>query len=136
MEITWATIGKILLAGIGTYVIFPAALILRDFLLWKFINAFILNEALMKNIREYAIRVNIWNNNFAVKTSMQLKDTDVLYTIDGEKVSVKKWKEHHDGSDNLAKLMQENKLYIDRKSNFLDWILKHYNQERSDPIND
>jgi hypothetical protein len=59
MDITWATIFKVLVVGIGTYVVFPVALILRDYLLWKFINAYILNETLMKNIREYAIRITI-----------------------------------------------------------------------------
>lgn len=136
MDITWATIGKVLFAGIGTYVVFPAALILRDYLLWKFINAYILNEELIKNIQEYATRVTIWNNNFAVKTSMKCKDGDMLYTIDGEMVPVEQWKEHYDSRGNLEKMMRKNKLFIDRKSNFLTWMLKHYKQDESNPIND
>ena len=136
MDITWASIIKVLIAGIGTYVVFPAALILRDYLLWKFINAYILNETLMKNIREYATRITIWNNNFSVNTTMKMEDGKMGYTIDGELVPLKKWKEHYDSRDGLEKMMQENKLYIDRKSNFLTWMLKHYKQDESNPIND
>ena len=80
MDITWATILKVLIAGIGTYVVFPAALILRDYLLWKFINAYILNETLMKHIREYATIITIWNNNFAVNTFVDgISSTDRVF---------------------------------------------------------
>ena len=136
MDITWGAIGKLLLAGIGTYVVFPAALILRDYLLWKFIHFFILNEKLRKQIRTYAIQINIWNTTYAVKTNFSHKDGKTTYTINSKEVTSSEWKTHHDGRDNLQKTMQESFLYINRQSNFLKWMLKHYKQDATNPIDE
>ena len=43
---------------------------------------------------------------------------------------------HHDTQDKIAQSIDEHRLYINRKSNFLTWILKHYKQEATNPIND
>ncbi|MDH3343124.1 MAG: hypothetical protein OEM07_05320, partial [Gammaproteobacteria bacterium] len=87
MELTWGTIGKLLVTGLGTYVIFPAILILRDFLLWKFINIFILNKKLREQIRTYATRRSIWNSAFAVDVQIDNKDGKTCYQIDGKEIS-------------------------------------------------
>lgn len=136
MDITWSAIGKLLFAGLGTYVFFPAALIFRDYVLWKFIHKFILNEKLDRSIREYAVLVNIWNTKFAVKTHFGIKDGVTTSIIDDQDVTLIEWKAYHDDRERVEKSMDENDLYIRRQSNFLTWMLKHYKQDATNPIND
>lgn len=58
MDITWGAIGKVLLAGLATYVLLPGVLILRDSILWRLINTFILTGDLQIKIRRYVELVN------------------------------------------------------------------------------
>ena len=134
MDITWATIGKLLLTGLSTYVVFPAVLIFRDYLLWKFIDYFILNEKLHEKIRGYAIRANMWNETYAIKKSKGIKDGKGTYTLNGKEVTQKQWNDHKAIEDDLRKYMQTDMHYIKRKAVFLSWLLKHYKQDESNPI--
>lgn len=134
MKLTWSAIGKLLITGLTTYVVFPAVLILRDFLLWKFINFFILNKNLRNQIRTYATRRSLWNSAFAVDINIDNKDGKTCYQIDGKEISNEEWKQHTKARDNLSNLMNENILFIQRQSKFLDWMLKHYKQDSVNPI--
>ena len=125
-----------MLVGAVTYIVYPALLVLRDYFLWKIINTFILNGKLREKIRSYAIQANIWNHKFAVKTTINRSEGETSYVIDGNEVSSTDWKMHHDTQDKIAQSIDEHRLYINRKSNFLTWILKHYKQEATNPIND
>ena len=72
--LTWNAIFKILLVGLGTYVFLPLFLILRDAVLWKVINIFILNDKLRKEIRRYVILTNSWNETYAGKSKITRTD--------------------------------------------------------------
>jgi hypothetical protein len=121
MDITWSAILKVMIAGLATYVLLPAALILRDMLLWKLINTLILNDGLRKKIRDYALKADEYN----VKYSGEHK-------FEGD--------EFENGLDFLSASqkaqneIQDLRLYINRKSRFLNWLLVHYKQEFDNPI--
>lgn len=121
MDITWAAIFKVIIAGLVTYVLLPAALILRDWLLWHLINIYILNDNLRKEVRRYAFLAQQWNEEFAGKRE-----------FDGDKFDegLSYLKRTQDAQEELQKC----KLYIDRKSRFLTWLLRHYKQEAVNPI--
>ncbi len=121
MEITWSAIGKVLVAGIATYVLLPAALIARDYILWKLINAYVLNNKLREEVRRYARLAENWNKKFSGKREFSgSSDDDFLNFLDA--------------SQKAQEEIQKVKLYIDRNSRFLTWLLKHYKQDAINPI--
>lgn len=122
MDITWVSIGKIVIAGLATYVLLPAALILRDFLLWKLIDAYILNDTLRSEVRKYAYLADNWNKSFVEKKTFDAADDD--------------FREYLAASQKLSDEINKSKLFIDRKSQFLTWLLKHYKQDAPNPIGD
>lgn len=134
MDISWSVIGKVLIAGLGTYVFLPVFLVFRDFILWKLINTYILNKELEEKIRQYAIYINLWNTKYAIKSKISNIDGETTYLMEGKEVTGEKWNKHHNESENISKLMEKTDFYIRRKSNFLNWLLKHYKQDSSNPI--
>lgn len=121
MDITWASIFKIMAAGLATYVLLPAALVLRDWLLWHLINFYILNDKLRNEVRRYAYLAQQWNEEFSGKREFHGDEIDQ---------GLNYLKRSQDAQDEL----QKSKLFIDRKSRFLTWLLKHYKQEAVNPI--
>jgi hypothetical protein len=121
MDITWAAIGKILLAGFASYILLPAALILRDQVLWKVITTYILNDKLRNEIRTYARLADHWNKNFAGKKN-----------FDGD--AFEGFAKHVESSQKAQDELNKSKLYIDRKSRLLSLLLKHYKHEAINPI--
>lgn len=123
MDITWVSIFKIMAAGLATYVLLPAALVLRDWLLWHLINFYILNNKLRKEVRRYACLAQQWNEQFSGKRKFPGDEIDQ---------GLNYLKRSQDTQDEL----QKSKLFIDRKSRFLTWLLKHYKQEAVNPISE
>ena len=122
MDITWAAIGKVMVAGLATYVLLPAVLIVRDYVLWRLINAYILNDSLRKAVRRYASLADHWNEKYAGTREFGSDHDEFL----------KDW----ESSEKAMREIQDVKLYIDRKSRFLTWLLRHYKQEQINPIGD
>ena len=111
-----------MVAGLATYVFLPAALIIRDYILWKMIDAYILNDNLRKEVRNFARLADNWNSNFTSKKTF--KDVD------------KEFHNHMVSSQKLRDELNKSKLFIDRKSQFLTWLLIHYKQDAPNPIGD
>lgn len=136
LDISWGAIGKVLIAGLGTYVLLPAALVLRDFVLWRVIDAYILNRELRSKIEQHADLVHMWNKEYAVDRCVRHEGGKTTYTINGEKVTPQQWEQHRLASDRTEKSIEEIDLYIRRKSNFLNWLMRHYKQDATNPIPD
>ena len=111
-----------MVAGLATYVLLPAALILRDYILWRLIDAYILNDALRKEVRNYAHLADNWNTNFSGQKTFEAADEE--------------FHKHMASSQKLGDELNKSKLFIDRKSQFLTWLLKHYKQDAPNPIGD
>jgi len=136
LDITWSAIGKLLLAGLGTYVLLPAILILRDYILWKLVNTFILNEKLRRKVKSLAIFMQLWNENYAKDVKINSENNKTTYFVGGEELTSEEFKSYREKEDKLKSQIEEAQLYIKRKSNFLNWLLKHYKQDATNPIND
>jgi len=134
LDITWGAIGKLLLTSLGVYVFLPSALIVRDYVLWKLINAYILNDELQHAIIRLVQQQYSWTSKFSGNADISSKDGEATYTIDTIQVTQEEWGKYHDHSNNLAVAIEKTKLFIHRKSVFLNWMLKHYKQDEINPI--
>src|SRR5690625_2598269 len=122
MDITWPTIFKVMIAGLGTYILLPAFLVFRDAVLWWAINRYVLNDQAQINVKRYVELHNEWNSDHAGKR---------VSTEDGEKFD-----RHFNRSEHIRSELRKLQIDLDRRAKFLNWILKHYNQEPVDPINE
>lgn len=136
MDLTWSAIFKVLSVGLATYILMPAFLILRDYLLWRLVNAYILNNELRRAVFRYAALAHRWNSKHVVESKIDSSSGEVIYTIGGEEVSKDAWYKFQKESDSLQRQISELKLLIDRKSRLLTWLLRHYKQEQTNPIDD
>lgn len=137
MELTigWGTIAKLLLAGIGTYVLIPAFLVVRDWLLWKSIEKFILIDRLRALITMRANDVWYLNNKYNYQRQVKMGQDGSKYYLNDIEVS---WEEFNNVNaaiefhSNRADVAGTNIVW---KSNLLNWLLRHYKQEGdSNPI--
>lgn len=137
MELTigWGTIAKLLLAGIGTYVLIPAFLVVRDWLLWKAIEKFILTDRLRALITMRANDVWYLNNKYNYQRQVKMGPDGSKYYLNDIEVS---WEEFNNVNaaiefhSNRADVAGTNIVW---KSNLLNWLLRHYKQEGdSNPI--
>lgn len=137
MELTigWGTIAKLLLAGIGTYVLIPAFLVVRDWLLWKAIEKFILTDRLRALITMRANDVWYLNNKYNYQRQVKMGQDGSKYYLNDIEVS---WEEFNNVNaaiefhSNRADVAGANIVW---KSNLLNWLLRHYKQEGdSNPI--
>lgn len=125
--VSWSAILKVVAAGIAVYVIQPLLLVIRDAVLWRAIERWILNKDL-----------DIWIAK-AVADEESLKTFPELIHADySQKVPVFK----HDGlvvpqqvHESVERAQQSTKsrllsMYarIDSRKRRLDWILRHYKQ--------
>lgn len=136
MDVTWGAIGKVLAAGLVTYILLPAVLIARDYILWRVISVYILNNDLKLKVNRYVHLAHKWNKEYAGQSKIAFDDDKTTYLINGQEVSPEDWQKHYDESGQVGQKMRDLKLEIDRKARFLKWLLKHYGQEAIDPINE
>ncbi len=134
MDLTWSAILKVLVAGLGTYTLLPLFLILRDFLLWKVIGAYILNSDLRSKLKQFVYLANEWNTKYCKKAVRSNKDGNEVFIIDGQPVTKDEFDKYLSESDKMSETINELDLFINRKSRFLDWMLQHYKQQGSNPI--
>jgi hypothetical protein len=136
IDITWGAILKLMFAGFGTYIFLPAALILRDWVLQQVIRLFILNEKFEKKISEYGWRQAAWESHFLKSYGSGYRNGVKHYTIGDEEVDESSYFEfsakQHEAQQKLRHLTVE----INNKSALLNWLLKHYKMQESNPIPD
>ena len=134
LSISWSTIVKLMAAGAGTYIILPALLIIRDLLLWKTIEYFILNSKLQMLIN---IRANdVWhlNNRYNYQRKMTLGNEGKYY-LDEKEVSQEEFYEVAEAIEFHGNRADKAGATILWRSNLINWILQHYKQDKiSNPI--
>lgn len=135
MDLSWGSIFKVLVAGLATYVLMPAFLILRDYVLWRAVSTFILNDKLRTKVLSYAAMAHQWNTKYTtVESRMDHTVEGAVYSIGDARVTEEAWLKYQKEVDDLQKRIMETKLYIDRKSRLLTWLFRHYKQETENPI--
>ncbi len=128
------TLLNVALVAVGTYVFLPLFLVLRDFLLWQAIDRFVITEALTSKINLYPKLVTEWNSKFVGNVSVSSGDGKTIYKINEEEVSKESYDEYRKERDHLQGVMNQTIWYIQRRSNLVAWLLRHYKQESDNPI--
>lgn len=134
IDITWGTIAKLMLVGFGTYVFLPAALILRDWVLQKAIQTFILNEKFEKKISEYGWRQAAWEKHFAKSFGGGYRDGIEYHFVGDDEVDENTYLEFTAKQYEAQSKLRQLYLEIDNKSALLNWLLKHYKMQETNPI--
>ena len=126
LEISWGVIFKICIGGLFTYAVLPLTLAIRDLLLLKAIEKWILNENLNSLIR--ICENDRWHleNEYQKDTEVNIRNDGNIYKIDDKEVTEEKFKSYERG-----KKFHENRFYptnskITMRSNLLVWLTKHY----------
>lgn len=137
MEITisWSTIVKMMIAGFGSYVLLPAALILRDWVLRRLLERYFLNEDLERKINEYAWKERMWDTKYSKSHGQRYSgDGAITYLVDGEEVDMNTWITFQTRQTELLRELRDLYSFINSRSSFVKWIFSHYRQNEENPI--
>lgn len=125
--VSWSAILKVVLAGIAVYVIQPMLLVIRDAVLWKAIERWILNNDL-----------DIWiakavADEETMKTFPKLMHADFTQEVpvfkhDGVMVPRLVYETTERNHRNTRSRLLSMYSRIDSRKRRLDWILRHYKQ--------
>ncbi|MGW9067015.1 hypothetical protein ACWGPO_23260 [Achromobacter animicus] len=130
--ITWSAIGKVMVAGIGVYIVQPLLLVLRDEVLWRAIDRWLLTAELKVKINQFLEIEENFSTGPIVWEETRSYEDEPTYSIDGKPVS----KEDYEHSQYVAKRMGrqlgELRAFIDRRRKRLGWLLMHYKQPSGD----
>lgn len=134
MELTWGEIIRIVLVGLGVYLLLPLLLALRDFLVWRGITQFLLNQKFRSEVAQYVFLRNKWNAQFAGEYRIDFEKEPTEYFIRDQIVSKDEWEEFDKRSERLSKSLKEKRLFLDRRRMLVKALLKHYRSEDFDPV--
>jgi hypothetical protein len=132
MDISWVSIGKVLVSFLGVYLVLPFLLLIRDLLLWKVICKVCLTKGLRNDVRRRAMFAYEWNTKHAVK--MELNGNG--YFIDGKAVTQKEFHKHEDRGDFLSSEISQLDLTINARSKIVGLLIKHYKHDAKNPVGD
>ena len=135
IEVSWLTVLKVVAAGAFTYVVLPVLLVLRDALLWKVVDIFILNKKLSEKIMEYASESWVLDNRYSKVPTSFIRGSDTVYLMGDDPVSEEMFNTYRKERERRVEIVEGLSLYIDRRSNLLNWLIRHYKQDgASNPI--
>lgn len=130
-DISLIAILKIVLTGIFIYVIAPLLLVVRDMLLLKSIEKWILTSKLSFDINICESDRWYLNNKYQKKRAIKIPVSggESQYELDGEQVSKEEYDEYEAGLK-----MHQNRFHlldskINSRHNFIFWLTKHYKQD-------
>lgn len=128
IDISWATMLKIVTVSIGTYIVLPAFLVLRDLLLHWIIGKLILTKEL--NILIMVCEGDRWfiNNRYNKSTKISYGANSIYCEIDGEPVTKEKFEEYEKGKNFHVGRFEYADSKIAFRHNLLTWLTKHYEQ--------
>lgn len=123
------------MVGLGTYVFAPAFLVLRDFVLWKIIKRFVLNDRLHTLIEMRAGDVWYLKHKYNYSRSIRGSTSGTKYLLNEAEVSEEKFKEVSEAISVHERRADSAGAEIAWRSNLVNWLLRHYKQEgTSNPI--
>jgi hypothetical protein len=134
LTISIGTLLKVAGIAVGTYVLLPLFLVIRDYLLWKIIDNFIITDDLIDKINLYSNYLVQWNNKYVGNISIIKSEGIAHYTINDKEVTSEVWNDFRANRDQLQNAMNKTLWSIQRRSNLVTWLLKHYKQDSDNPI--
>ncbi|WP_373981596.1 hypothetical protein LN047_09565 [Achromobacter sp. JD417] len=134
--ITWANLGKLAVAGVGVYVIQPALLVLRDGLLWKLIDKFVLNQRLDDEI-DTLVTSELMLSNLPKTSSVSWVSGEAVCKIDGKVVTAQEAQDHMNAWSYHGQRVEKANAFVATRRRRIDWILRHYKQpEQANPVDE
>lgn len=132
MDITWATIFKLIITG-G---ILPLLFVLRDLILRKLTEVFILNDKLQKQIIRYVYLINIQNEKYA-KTIRSIHEhgKETKFTLDRKEITEKEYNDYDKKSGEIVELIYKLELKIQKKALIVDRMIAYYKHGMTNPVN-
>lgn len=134
LTITFATLLKVAGIAIATYVLLPLFLVARDFILWQIIDHFIITKELLHKLDLYSKDFVQWNSRYVGKVTVEKSQGKVKYLINSNEVTKQEWEEFRQSRDQLQDQMNKTMWFIQRRSDLVSWLLKHYKQDSENPI--
>lgn len=134
LEITWATIAKLMLAGFATYVITPAFLVLRDWVLRKTLEKFVYTKSLQKIISEYARKEHLLESEYSAAFGGGFRDGKNYFIVGDKEVSLAEYSDYCAMQTSLVQSTQLLFVKINGKAAMINWLFKHYKQDEPNPI--
>ena len=136
MDITWATIFKLIITGGFTYIILPLLFVLRDLILRKLTEVFILNNKLQKQITHYVHLISIQNKQYA-KTIRIIHEPGkgTKFTLNGEEITEKEYNDYNKNSEKILNSIYKLELEIQRKALIVDRMIAYYKHGMTNPVN-
>lgn len=135
-DITWATIFKLIITGGFTYIIFPLLFMLRDLMLRKLTEMFILNNKLQKQITHYVHLISIQNKQYT-KTIRTIHEhgKGIKFTLDGKEITEKEYNDYNKSSEKILKSIYKLELEVQRKALIVDRMIAYYKHGMTNPVN-
>ncbi len=135
LDISWLAIVKVIVAGMFTYIIFPALLVLRDLVFHYAIGKWVLTSKLnaiimmCENDRWYL------NNEYNKSVKVNYSSSGSTYEINGKNVGKEEYSEYENGRNLHLKRFEYADSEIVFRHNLITWLTKHYQQaESGNPI--
>ena len=127
-DISWVAIFKIMGAGAFSYIVLPALLVLRDLLLNKVVEKWVLTDNL--NTLIHVCENDRWflNNKYNKSIELAYGANGATYKIDGNVVSYEKFSEFEINKNFHSKRYEFANSKINMRHNLMVWIEKHYKQ--------
>lgn len=136
-DISWSAILKLMLAGVFTYVVMPALLVLKDLVLHLVIGKWILTDHLNTLIMMCENDRWFLNNRYNRKVEVTYRTDGARFEIDGSTVSREEFNEYEKGRNFHVKRFEYADSKITFRRNLITWLTKHYKQaEAGNPIPD
>lgn len=134
IDISTASIIKVLLGGLFTYFIFPAVLVGRDMFLHYIIQKFITNSSLNSLIRICESDRWYLKNRYSktARAKIGTEKNPSKFLIDDEEVEYKQFQEYVKNKEFHQTRYYITNASISRKHNLIVWLFKHYKQAEGD----
>jgi len=134
IEISWATIGKLVIAGLATYVLLPLALVVRDWLLRKTIQKIVLTQNCKKKITELAWLERQLDKHYSQPSGGGWKDGEEFYRIGEKIVPQHEYLKYCGKQHEIMSRLKILELELHNRSSVMAWVFHRYKQAEPNPV--
>lgn len=118
-----------------TLILVPLIYVFRDYILWFFIEKFILTEKLKYQIKDLVFAQYQLNNKYNNPYTIRNNQGIMSYKIGDKEVSQGEYIQYKKAQENWTKIHDDLHESIRKKHNLVNFLIKHFKQDKdSNPI--
>lgn len=140
ISIEWFTLTKVALAGLLTFITInilqPVLFIIRDRMLWWYIDKFVLNRTLRMVIDKAINLHSLLKYKYIYDTEMDATSAARLYYINNIPVSKDEYTDYEETRNNIEIRYFKSKAFIESRKEHFDRIEKYFKQDKTTFIDD